>query len=197
MAAERTGGAARFNVRIDDHTKYQRVAAIESISGGDFTLLLLDHTGSAVEVRDVPLECHPLVVSVVRWATQPLRMQIDQSCTSDLSVLIGSLVQTTCQRLLSADNGILRSLVSPPLPPGKPRPASARRQRRPINSSLSIGLFMATASCETRNGPSRTGACAPMRFGCYDLIAARRSVRFRPEPRCALLRRPMVSRNRR
>ena len=77
-----------FNVRIDGHPKYQRVAAIERQSGGEFSLLLLDHTGTSIEVRDVPLDSHPLVLSVANWAKLPLRIQVATNCSSEVLELV-------------------------------------------------------------------------------------------------------------
>lgn len=88
LAADRTGGAAVFNVRIDDHVKYQRVAAVERQSGGGYVLLLLDRTGTSIEVHDAPLESHPSVVSVASWAKLPLRIQVATNCSSEVLELV-------------------------------------------------------------------------------------------------------------
>ncbi|MER8456361.1 DUF4236 domain-containing protein [Mesorhizobium sp. M0092] len=75
--ADKSGGRILFNVRVNSHADVQRVAAVASKSDGGMTplLLLLDRTGTSIKIHEVPVEDYPLVVSIARWANQPLHSQ--------------------------------------------------------------------------------------------------------------------------
>ncbi|MER8884790.1 hypothetical protein [Mesorhizobium sp. M0816] len=55
---------------VDSHADVQRVVAIASKSDGGMTplLLLLDRTGTSINIHEVPVQDYPLVVSIARWA---------------------------------------------------------------------------------------------------------------------------------
>jgi hypothetical protein len=90
--ADKTGGRILFNVRIDSHADVQRVAAIASKSGGGVTplLLLLDRMGRSIKIHEVPVEGYPLLVSIARWANQPLHSQA--STSAELILLLDAVL---------------------------------------------------------------------------------------------------------
>jgi hypothetical protein len=92
--ADKSGGRILFNVRADRHANIHRVAAIASKSGGGVTLLLLlsDHAGTSIEIHEVPVESYPLVVSIARWANQPLHTQATTSVTTEVSLLLEAVL---------------------------------------------------------------------------------------------------------
>lgn len=88
LAATGSGGRLLFNMRVDSHADVRRVAAIASTSGGGVTLLLLDFTSMSVEVCEASTELYPLVISIARWANQPLNAQVSTSCEPTLLKLL-------------------------------------------------------------------------------------------------------------
>ena len=92
--ADKSGGRILFNVRVDSHANIQRVAAIASKSGGGVTLLLLlsDHAGTSIKIHEVPVESYPWVVSIARWANQPLHMQATSSVSTEVSLLLEAVL---------------------------------------------------------------------------------------------------------
>jgi hypothetical protein len=90
VCADKSGGRILFNVRVDSQANVQRVAAIASKSGGGVTLLLLvlDHAGKSIKIHEVPVESYPLVVSIARWANQPLPSQTTTSVSIEVKLLL-------------------------------------------------------------------------------------------------------------
>ena len=93
-SAAKTDGDVLFNVRVDGHPNVQRVAAIASKSVQAATLLLLDRSGTSIEVCDVPAESYPALGSVLLWANQPLSSQ----AASGGSIEVHSLLDTVSRR---------------------------------------------------------------------------------------------------
>jgi hypothetical protein len=94
VCADKSGGRILFNVRVESHANIQRVAAIASKSGGGVTLLLLqsDHAGASIKIHEVPVEGYPLVVSIARWANQPLHTQATTSVSIEVSLLLDAVL---------------------------------------------------------------------------------------------------------
>ncbi|WP_192364706.1 hypothetical protein [Mesorhizobium mediterraneum] len=94
VCADKSGGRILFNVRVDSHASIQRVAAIASKSGGGVTLLLLlsDHAGTSIKIHEVPVESYPLVVSIARWANQPLHSQVTTSVSIEVTLLLEAVL---------------------------------------------------------------------------------------------------------
>jgi hypothetical protein len=94
VCADKSGGRMLFNVRVDNHSNIDRVAAIASKSGGGVTLLLLqlDHAGASIKIHEVPVKSYPLVVSIARWANQPLHLQATTSGSVEVSLLLDSIL---------------------------------------------------------------------------------------------------------
>jgi hypothetical protein len=92
--ADRSGGRTLFNVRVDSQANIKRVAAIASKSGGGVTLLLLlsDHAGTSITIHEVPVESYPLVVSIARWANQPLHSQATTSVNIEVTLLLEAVL---------------------------------------------------------------------------------------------------------
>jgi hypothetical protein len=90
--ADKSGGRMLFNVRVTRHANIQRVAAIASKSGGGVTLLLSDHAGTSIKIHDVPVESYPCVVSIARWANQPLHTQATTSVSTEVSLLLEAVL---------------------------------------------------------------------------------------------------------
>lgn len=88
--ADKSGGRILFNVRVDSHADVQRVAAIASKSDAGVAplLLLLDRTGTSIKIHEVPVEDYPLVVSIARWANQPLHSQATTSVDVEVTLLL-------------------------------------------------------------------------------------------------------------
>ncbi|MER8996050.1 hypothetical protein [Mesorhizobium sp. M0678] len=91
--ADKSGGRILFNVRVDSHADVQRVVAIASKSDGGMTrlLLLLDRTGTSIKIHEVPGEDYPLVVSIARWANQPLHSQAITSVNVKVTLLLDAV----------------------------------------------------------------------------------------------------------
>jgi hypothetical protein len=88
ISAEKSGGRILFNVRTDSHANIQRVAAIADESSEGVTLLLLDRAGASIRIHEVPVEYYPLVVSLARWADQPLHAQATTSVSLEVMSLL-------------------------------------------------------------------------------------------------------------
>ena len=93
-SAAKTDGQILFNVRVEDRADVQRIAAIASKSVQAATLLLLDHSGTSIEVCDVPAESYPALASVLLWANQPLPSQ----AATGGSIDVISLLETVSRR---------------------------------------------------------------------------------------------------
>jgi hypothetical protein len=94
ISADKSGGRILFNVRVDSHANIQRVAAIASKSGGGVTLLLLlsDHARTSIKIHEVPVEGYPSVVSIARWANQPLHPQTTTSVNNEVTLLLEAVL---------------------------------------------------------------------------------------------------------
>ena len=89
-SAAKTEGNILFNVRVDGRADVQRVAAIASKSAKSTTLLLLDRSGTSIQVCDVPAESASALTSVLIWANQPLARQ----AATGGSIEVFSLLET-------------------------------------------------------------------------------------------------------
>jgi hypothetical protein len=94
VCADKSRGRILFNVRVESHANIQRVAAIANKSGGGVALLLLllDHAGASIKIHEVPAESYPLVISITRWANQPLRTQAITGVSIQVSLLLDAVL---------------------------------------------------------------------------------------------------------